>query len=171
MAAIFAPPTATTSDPSTRSSVALVSGLVAFFIGFFALVAGAVLPNPRSHPGAVLAAAANRVAPGPIAGRQDSAWVTGDAVLSSASSANGSSELIAMDDHLPSEHHPLRPSADGQKHAVSASRWEGEIHADIDRARRTGAGSADSATMSLSHDLRVELAAMAAEQHRWPVLK
>jgi hypothetical protein len=73
------------SDPSSRSSVALAGGLVAFLTGLSALVAAAVLPNPQSYPGAVLAAAANRVGPAPVATRQCLAWVTGESALRSAS--------------------------------------------------------------------------------------
>ena len=91
------------SDPSSRSSVALAGGLVAFLTGFSALVAAAVLPNPQSHPGAVLAAAANRVGPAPAATRQGLAWVTGNQLCAAPPviqvSAHRRSEPITMDDY------------------------------------------------------------------------
>jgi hypothetical protein len=68
----------------------------------------------------------------------------------------------------PQELDPLRPVADGQRRTGEASRWEGEIHAQSERARGVGAGTAPSAAMSGDLDLRVELAAMAALQHDRP---
>ncbi len=176
MAAIPVLPVGTTFDPSHRSSVALVGGLVALLTGFAALIAGAVLPNPQSHPGAVLAAAAIRVAPAPVATWQDLAWVTGDSAPRSAStdpiSAHHGPEPITVDDHQPPEHgDSMRLGADGQGRTEAASHWVGEIHSEIERARVTRAESPHAAAKPLDHDLRVELAAMAAVQHRRPVVK
>ena len=174
MAAIPVSAPETPSDPRGDAAFVLVRGLVAFVISFAAFIADAVLPNPQPPPVAVLAAA-NRAGPATVATWHDAARLTGDLALRTASSdllsssadpvsANHCLAPIAMDEHQPPDHGLRGPGAHDRTQKGMAAPY----HL-MEFERGTRSESAHSATMALHHDLRVDLAAMAAAQRRPPV--
>jgi hypothetical protein len=165
MATIYASAPATALAPSTRSPVALVTGLAALGIGFAILLGGAVWPNSAPHPLVVTTEAVIRSAAVPDAVGQDAAWATGGSRLPSTS-ASTDRHAIANTTHHHRNAEQMASVRSGLDILGGSPRTSSCLTTDLERSTR--AESAHPASIPLQRDPREALMTLAAVQHGGP---